>query len=309
MTNSSQPNPVFQMIQQIREQIRKDLYAGKLQYDSSMTLLKRHLKVADEQEQHVLVGQLYETMGTIEVERGNFQDAREYYDNSLKKFEELHDVGRVGVMLNNIGEVYRRSGDVEKAPDYYIQARNIARQTSNHSLIITTYNNEGQTALAAGDLDRAIELLKQGLITHSDSGEWNLRTIKSTLPEIHSSLGEAYARQGDFAQAWKNVERALEISQEFQQVQQIAKAYQTMAFIALQDNTDSHDIPKYIEESSRHWSLLNAKVELARATVLKGDYYKSQDDLAQANKAYKTAIEYLEEAQLLHEAEKIRAKL
>ena len=309
MTDSSQPNPVFKMIEQIREQIRKDLYAGKLQYDSSMALLKRHLKVVDEQGNLILAGQIYETMGTIEVERGNFQDARDYYEQAMQRFEEAHDVSRTGVMFNNIGEVYRRSGEAEKASDYYIQARNIARQTSRHSLIITTYNNEGQATLATGDLDRAIELLQQGLITHSDSGEWNLSTIKSTLPEIHSSLGEAYARQGNFEQAWTNVERALEIAQEFQQVQQIARAYQTMALIALLDNSGDHNILKYIEESRRHWDLLNARVEIARVIALKGDYHKSQGDLDQATEAYQTAIQYLEEAQLHHEAEKVRAKL
>lgn len=309
MTDIPKKNPIFAMIKQIRDQIRKDLYGGKLQYESSMALLKRQLNVVNAEEYPIVVGQLYETMGTVELERGNYSDAREFYENSLKFFENANDAGRVGVMLNNLGEVHRRSGELDSARDYYIQARNLARQTSRHSLIITTYNNQGQTALAAGDLDNAIELLQRGLITHSDSGEWDLNTIKGTLPEIHSSLGEAYARQGDFKQAWKNVTQALELSQEFHQVQQIARAYQTKAFIAIQDEDDSHDILHYIEESRRHWQLLNARVELARLLALKGDYYKQKGVEKEATTAYETAIEYLEEAQLLNEADKVRDKL
>lgn len=309
MTDSLQDNPFFKMVKQIREQVTKDLYAGKLKYDSSIAMLQRNLKIAEEQDFKLLSGQINDTIGMIELERGNFKDAEKFYKKALKYFEEINDVGRIGIMLNNLGEVHRRSGDTQNASDYYIQARNLARQTSQHSLIITTYNNEGQAELANGNLEQAIELLKNGLVTHSDSGEWNLNTIKSTLPEIHSSLGEAYARQGDFKQAWTNVERSLEIAQEFQQVQQIARAYRTMALIALHENNDEHDILHYLQESERHWDLLNATFEITRVQVLKGDYYKSQGDDENAEKAYAGALEYFKNAQLNHEADKIRAKM
>jgi tetratricopeptide (TPR) repeat protein len=256
-----------------------------------------------------LEGQLLETLGTIELERGNYASAEVFYQQSLAVFERIEDISRVGVMLNNLGEIRRRSGHYEEAVEYFQRAREIARKTARFSSLISTYNNEGQTWLAAGDIPRAIKLLHEGLQVHTDSGQWDVNVIQSTLPEIHSSLAEAYARQGDIAEAWEQANRALELAQEFNQVQQIARAYQAMAFINMHDpNSDDH-VLDLIESSRQHWHLISGTVELGRLMAMKGDYFKARNQTQAAEEAYISAIDYLTKAQLHAEAEAIRQKM
>jgi adenylate cyclase len=308
MSNNAS-NPVIKMIQEVRERFRRDLYKAQLNHDSAIATLKRHLEVVDQLGEMVLKGQLLETIGTIELERGNFEAAYTYYEESYQVFESIGDEMRVGSMLNNLGEVHRYMGKYIEATDYYVRARAIASRNRRYPLIISTFNNEGQARLAGGSVDEAIELLKRGLVVNSESGEFDINTIQSTLPEIHSSLAMAYCRKQDYAEAWDNVQRALEIAGEFKQVTQMARAHHTMAYLAMNDPNFTGDIHQHFEQSKSLWRTLDSKVELGRTLALEGDYWTQVGDTEQANLAYQEAIEHLSRAKLTDEVATIRQRM
>jgi G-protein signaling modulator 2 len=306
---SNNNNPVIKMIQEVRIKFRKDLYKAELNHDSAITTLKRHLDVVDQLGEMTLKGQLLETIGTIELERGNFEEAFVYYEDGYQVFEGTGDEVRVGMMLNSLGEAYRHMGNYNEAANYYIRAREIAIRNRNYPSIIMSYNNEGQARLAAGFVDEAIELLKKGLVVNSESGEFNIDVIQSTLPEIHSSLAMAYCRKDEYAEAWDNVQRALEIAGEFRQVTQMARAHHTMAYIAMRDSNFTGDIHNYFEQSKSLWRTLDSKVELGRTLALEGDYWLQLDDQAQANLCYQEAMNHLAKAKLDDEVAAIRQRM
>jgi tetratricopeptide (TPR) repeat protein len=306
---SDNNNPVVKMITEVRNNIRKDLYKGKLNYESSVSTLKRHIDVVKKMDEPILLGQIYDTLGTIELERGSYQEAGEYYQQAYDAFDTAQDESRMGAMLNNLGEVYRQMGDYAKAGDLYIRSREIAIRTKRYSLIINTYNNEGQLRLANGEIEEAIRLLNRGLVVNSESGQWSVEIIQSTLPEIHSSLAKAYSLKKDYPAAWENAHRALDIATEFSQVVQMARANQTMAFIAIHDPEFTGDALQFFEQSRSLWTMLGSRVELGRLMALEGEYWASRGDQEHATQAYTEAAMLLDQAQMHQEAEVIRQRL
>jgi tetratricopeptide (TPR) repeat protein len=305
----SDPNsPVVKMIQEMRTRVRKDLYSGKLNYEASTALLQRQIPIADRMNDLLLKGQIYESLGTVELELGNYEKGYNYYQESLKAFTNIEDSFRIGVMLSNLGEIYRRWGKPEEAADYYVRARELARQSGQNRLVITTYNNEGQVWLAVGQVERAIELLEMGLKI-SDETDWEITTRQQSVPEILSSLAEAYGRLGDYNLAWTHSTRALNIANQHNQVHQIARAYQAMAFIAIQEKREPESITDYLMMSREYWLKIGSKVELGHLMQMQGDYWMTQENPAKAIPAYMEAVQYYEDTHMHTELEKIRALL
>ncbi|MCI0712822.1 MAG: tetratricopeptide repeat protein [Chloroflexi bacterium] len=306
-------NPVVNMVQEIRTKVRKDLYGGTLNYDATIALLKRQVSVAEKMKDLLLLGQIYETMGTIELELGNYELGNEHYQKSLEAFETIEDSFRVGIMLNNIGEIYRRWGKPHEAAANYVRARQLAEEAEEPRLVITAYSNEGQVWLAFGEIDKGIDLLEKGLETANRYADWDRNTVSATvgqaLPEIRSNLAEAYASKGDFDKAWEHAQRALDAATEFKHLDQVARATQAMASIAMLQNTGEHDIPALLASALETWQKVGAKVDIAHLSKMEGDYWISQRDLEKANIAYQRAIEYFDEVRLTHEADTLREKL
>lgn len=302
-------NPLLKMVTQVRLKIRDDIYQGTLNYESATSTLNRYLDVAKKMNDLVLVGQIYETLGTIEVERSNYKQGYQLYEQSIDAFRKANDSGRVGVMLNNLGEVHRRVGNFEEALRYYSEARQASEASGRQSTVISTYNNEGQVRLALGQIDEAIAIFNEGLRINSDSGQWSRTTLQSTLPEIHSKLAEAHALKQDFAVAWQNAQRALEISEAYNQFNQLAQAYQAMAFIAMRDSARHDQCPDLFRKSRTYWERVHATVELGRLYDLEGDYWHGQANQIKANQAYQKAVTHLEKGQLVKEAQQVRNKI
>ncbi|MCI0712821.1 MAG: tetratricopeptide repeat protein [Chloroflexi bacterium] len=307
MTEAS--NPVVKMITEVRSKIRQDIYKGTLNYDSATSTLNRYLDVARKMDNRVLVGQIYETLGTIEVERGSYKEGYKLYEQSLEAFKSINDMGRVSAMLNNLGEVHSRIGNHDEAAKYYREARKLAEQTARLATIISSYNNEGRVCIATGKYDEAIELLNRGLQINMDSGKWDFNIVRSTIPEIHSNLAMAYCMKGEYDVAWHNAQRALEIASEFTQLDQVALAYQALAIIAARDDSRKEKAPEYFAQSRENWTKIEAVVSLGRLYAMEGDYWAGISNVDNARKSYAGAISCLDKAQLVKEADVVRQKL
>lgn len=307
--NPQAANPVVNMITQVRQRIRKDLYAGQLDYDAAVVTIDRYLGVATKMDDQLLVGQLLETRGTIELERGHFEEGLAFYHEALAAFQDIDDAGRAGVMLNNIGEAYRRRGLLEEALDYYLRARELAIQAERHTLLLTTYNNEGQTRLAMGDVEEGLALLEQALSQAIAGGHYEATTAGQTIPEICSNLARIYAERDDFETAHQHATRALNLAVEYNQVGQQALAYQALALIASRDPTSDDDPTAYYEQSRVNWEKIGGRVELARMLIQQGDYLVANNQADTALEVYQEALTLLESAGLHDEAQALRKRL
>jgi tetratricopeptide (TPR) repeat protein len=301
-------NPVNKMIHEVRTKLRRDLYSGQLDYKNAVQTLKRYIEIAQQMENWILVGQLYETIGTIELERGNYQKCLELYQLSLDYFHDADDMGRSGVMLSNIGEVYRRQGRTDEAADHFTRAREVAVDAGRVTLEITTYNNEGQTWVSAGEVERGIKLIEIGL-EKAHHADWDREIASDAIPEMRSGLAQAYAHKGDFEKAWEHVKLGFNLAKEYDQMQQMAYGYLSMAIIAQLDPNSQDDPAEYFRLSREHYEKISANAALGKMLIHEGNYWRDQGEKDRAQEAYREAVTRLEESGLYGEAEAVRDKL
>jgi tetratricopeptide (TPR) repeat protein len=301
-------NPLVKMITEVRTKIRRDLYSGELDFDVARSTLRKYIDIAQQMDDKILAGQLHESLGTIELELGNYDEGLALYQQSHDCFKEVDDIGRMGVMLSNIGEIYRRQGRNDEAAAHFTQARQMAITAKREMLVITTYNNEGQVWIAAGDLERGIGLIETGL-EKAHEADWNREVASDAIPEMRSSLAQAYAQLGDFKAAWHNVKMGFNLAKEYNQLQQMAYGYLTMAIIAQLDPDSEEDPVEYFRLSREHYEKIQANAALGQMLVYEGEYWENKGHTANAHKVYREALPLLEKSRLISDVEKVRQRL
>lgn len=301
-------HPIYRMFEEMRKGIRNNLYQGNLNYEGAIASVTRYIAIAENLQSNFFLGQVYQMLAFIEGEFEHYQIASDYYKQAIEIFTVEDHTERLTVVYCALGEINRRVGHLEEAVDCYHRSMDYARSINYTGLMIYNYCNEGQLWLAQGELDKAVSLLENGLnLVHNEA--WNTEYRYRIMPEILSSLGEAYAKMGQNEIAWRQSERALELARKENQVQQIAQAYQTMALIALHEDMASHEIENFIEESRIHWQKANAKANLGQLALLEAEYWKKQNNMPKVTDCYTTAIEYFESVQLNQEANNARTLL
>ncbi|MBE9115267.1 tetratricopeptide repeat protein [Lusitaniella coriacea LEGE 07157] len=140
--------------------------------------------------------------------RGQFQEAIEYYQQSLAILQEIRDRVGEGTILNNMGDIYRRLGQYPEAIRSLQQSLAIHIETGNRSGESTALNNLGSIYDNRGQYQEAIEYYQQSLAILREVG--NLVKEGKTL----SNLGWVYANLGQYPEAIEYYQQSLAIFRE-----------------------------------------------------------------------------------------------
>ncbi len=297
-------NPVYQMINSIRDRIRKSLYDGDLDYEIAFRTLHHHLKIALDMDHQLLVGQLEEMMGTIEMEYGRFASAETHFKQSLDCFAGIEDQQRVLIMTSNLGEVYRRWGKADEAAACYKRARAIAQQLESTFHEAITFNNEGLLWTEFGEADRAMPLLEKALQLIRDL-PLDL-FAKIILSEIHNGMARNYLKQNNYSQAWKFARQALIYGEESNRITHMADAYLTMAQITMSDPNATDKPETFFQQSREHYLRVNANAQFAQMQLIEGQYWLQQDKQEQAIACFTKAAQHFAKAHLKEQAQTAR---
>jgi tetratricopeptide (TPR) repeat protein len=302
-------NSLVNMVEQIRKQAIQDLYDGKLNYDATISLLKRQVAIVEKSGNYKIAGNVYNTLAIIELEVGNYPAARQQYEQAIAMFEAGNEQAGLAAALCGLGELHRETGNVEDASKCYRKSREIALTVDDKKLVIYNFCNEGQLWLGVGQLERAIELLEGGIDLAQNFQPWTANIRNQVMPEMLSALGQANAKLRDFKRAWQCVNRALELSTHNQELHQMAHAYEVMAFIGVQQELPAHEIATYFQKSLELWKRLGAMADLGRVRSQEGAYWLSQGKTAEAIAAYQEASVSYDTAKLHAEAEEARLRV
>ncbi|MEH2356942.1 tetratricopeptide repeat protein [Nostoc sp.] len=139
---------------------------------------------------------------------GNFAKSLEYYQQALAISQQLKNRGLEGSLLNNIGQVYQSLGQYSKAIEYQQQALAISKEVGDRALEGSLLNNLGQVYQNLGQYAEALECYQQALAISKEVGD---RALEGSLL---SNLGEAYRDLQDWQKALEYYQQALAISKQ-----------------------------------------------------------------------------------------------
>jgi len=95
--------------------------------------------------------------GGVYIEEKNYEEALEYFNESLSIFESINDFSGIADSYNNIGLSLSKKGDHEDAFDHYIKALNIVKtKTFNQLQLADIESNIAYSYYETGDSKTAI---------------------------------------------------------------------------------------------------------------------------------------------------------
>jgi class 3 adenylate cyclase/Tfp pilus assembly protein PilF len=149
------------------------------------------------------------TLGISFAIRGGYPQALNYYQRSLKVYEEIGNKKGIASSLNNIGNIYKKQGDYPQALNYYQKSLKITEEIRDKKGIAGALNNIGVIYVDQGDYLQALNYYQRSLKVDEEIG--GKRGIAQTL----NNIGIIYAEQGDYPQALNYYQRSLRITEEY----------------------------------------------------------------------------------------------
>jgi len=130
-------------------------------------------------------------LGTINQVSGNYPEALEYYNSSLKIYTSLGNKAGMAKSFGNMGVIFNDQGNDEMALLYYKKSLVFAKESGEKSDISNTYLNIGNIFSARKEYQKALDYYFIAMEMDKKSGD------KSSLANVLGNIGFVYKMQGD----------------------------------------------------------------------------------------------------------------
>ncbi len=159
-------------------------------------------------------GYIYDKLGTMEINQGEYKEALIYYEKSLEINKKTLPPNHLylAVLHNNIGLVYVNVGEYSKALSSHEKALEIRQQSlpPNHPDLASSYGNIGSVYDNMGEYSKALS-------SHEKALEIDEKSLAPNHPDLgsdYNNIGIAYKNMGDYSKARSFFERAVNIGQQ-----------------------------------------------------------------------------------------------
>jgi tetratricopeptide (TPR) repeat protein len=146
-------------------------------------------------EKHSVVGRLMKEIAVPYQERGEFDESRKWYNDSLQICEAVGDRKVAGLIFNNLAMISKAQGDLNAARDLGRKSLDVMRELHDDRGTALSLNNLGLLALEAGQFAEAMQLHEESLKLRRKLND------RVGVAGSLNNLGVVSMRRGDLAQA------------------------------------------------------------------------------------------------------------
>ena len=154
-------------------------------------------------EKHLVVARLMKEIAVPYQERGEFEESRKWYNESLAMCEAVGERKVAGLIFNNLSMISKAQGDLAAARDLGRRSLDVMRELNDDRGAALSLNNLGLLALEAGQFAEANQLHEESLKLRRKLND------RVGVAGSLNNLGVAAMRRGDLAQAAQWYEEAL----------------------------------------------------------------------------------------------------
>ncbi len=159
--------------------------------DTSIYYASQASDLSKQTKDYIRLGTSLKNVGLGYYYKADFVRVLEYWEESLKAFEDANDPKGVSNLLSNIGAVYYSTGDNTKAIDYYLRSLRIAEEAGEDFRVATVLQNIGAVYESTKEFDKAESYLIQALeickVLEYDKG---IGTSALNLGDIYMQMEE-----------------------------------------------------------------------------------------------------------------------
>lgn len=174
------------------------------------------------------ISQILGSIGLVYSRLNNYPKALEYYNKSLKIFEEIRDIKGQGVVLSNIGIVYLDLTNYKKAILFFEKALAINEKLGVKSNLIKNLGNLGTCYTNLKKNEKALDFYSKAIKLSDEIGQKNSKTINLY------SIGLTYFSLKEYEKSLKFSNESLNLSREIGNKMGLIKNYGLIGDIFLE---------------------------------------------------------------------------
>ncbi len=167
--------------------------------------------------------QALHTQARVRSIKGDYTQALNYYNTSLKIFEAISDTVGITSCLNNMGFLYIDQGNVIKATDIFFRCLKLRERTKDKKGQAGSLINIGELYMREHDFPKALEYYNRSLVIAKEIN--NQRMVGVTL----TSIGIVYKEKGDTMQAADYYRQAIAVLKPLGDKDNLARTYYSMS--------------------------------------------------------------------------------
>jgi len=157
---------------------------------------------------------LYNGIGGVYNEKGDYEEALEYYMKCLKIIQEVYGSNhpKKAFIYNNIGNVYNKKNEKDQALECFEESLLIRKKAfgPDHHITADIYNNIGNVYIDKRDYNKALEYFGKCLPICAKANRAN--SPETAL--VYYNIGVAYRKKGDYNNALDYFLKCLPIREE-----------------------------------------------------------------------------------------------
>jgi predicted ATPase/class 3 adenylate cyclase len=221
-------------------------------------------------------------------DQGDYEVARQLYEESLAIRRELGDTLEIANLLNNLGYVVQQQGCYAAAGSLLQQSLAIYRDLGDEAGVAMALQNLGIVAQQQGDCEEARRFYQDSLaIQRARHDSWNIATLLN-------NVGNVAIDQGDYEAAQAHLSESLKLYQELRCKSNVARSLGNLAIVAQRQGNWEQAISLHVE-SLQLFRELGSKGEIATCLEVLGEMAVAQERFERAARLFGTA-EALREA-------------
>jgi tetratricopeptide (TPR) repeat protein len=137
----------------------------------------------------------YHQLGMVAKDRGDYDQALEWYRKSLAIAEALGDRAGMASSYHQLGAVAQARGDYDQALEWYRKSLAIEEALDDRAGMASSYGQLGALLTEQGDVEPAVPLLLDSLIIFLEIGSPDARIVLRWLASQRQMLGEGRFRE------------------------------------------------------------------------------------------------------------------
>ena len=245
---------------------------------------------------HSITALLYNDIGTVYDDQGNYSEALTYFLKSLEIFRKVLGDEHVSTAAsyNNIGNVYSNQGNYSAALEYYFKSLEIRKKVlgEEHVSTAASYNNIGNVHSNQGNYSAALECHFKSLeIFKKVLGDEHKNTAGS-----YNNIGMVYSDQGNYSAALEYYFKSLEIYKKVldDEHKDTAGSYNNIGSIYVKQGNYSEALEYYLKSreilkkvlDDEHINIASSYYNIGGVYYLQGLYSEALEYLTKAEAAF-----------------------
>ncbi len=266
------------LVVQIRRKIAKT-WELQGRYDEAMAYLNQTQAILGDNQATLEMAHLYNDMGWIATQRGNFSEALSFCFKGLEIVEDLPDDEKShrvkDELQHTLGTVYLRTCDYIQAIVHFQECIKMREAIGNLNGLRRSCNNLAVVYWSQGNYNLATQYFQNSLEISQKIGDVNGTALS------YNNLGVLCYTVGNYSSAIEHYKKSLEIRKEIGDVPGIADIYNNLGEVS-HSLGNYQEARQYLEQAVKIYTEISSKEALIGAYKLLAEVQLELGNLAQA---------------------------